>query len=89
MIEVSFSSSFKRAFKKSIKNNQKLEQKFWKKAELFIKNPYDNRLRTHKLTGKLADLWSFSIEYDCRVIFYFSTPSKAVFIDIGTHNDVY
>jgi len=88
-MEVSFSASFKRAFKKSVRNNKALENKFWKKTEVFIKNPYHSSLKTHKLTGNLNQLWSFSVEYDCRIIFYFESSDKAVFIDIGTHDEVY
>ena len=72
MIKVSFSSSFRRAFKKRIKGNTKLESRFWVKLEVFTNNPLDPSLRTHKLSGKLKDLWSFSVEYDQRVIFYFT-----------------
>jgi mRNA-degrading endonuclease YafQ of YafQ-DinJ toxin-antitoxin module len=59
--------------------------------ELFINDPYDSRLKTHKLSGKLNGLWSFSIEYDLRVVLFFTKdkPKKAVFIDIGTHDEVY
>ena len=32
---------------------------------------------------------SFSVEYDMRVIFYFSDRNTARFIDIGPHNRVY
>ncbi|MFQ5632984.1 MAG: type II toxin-antitoxin system YafQ family toxin [bacterium] len=46
-------------------------------------------MRTHKLSGKLKGLWSFSIEYDLRIVFYFADESKAIFVDIGTHNEVY
>ena len=66
MIEIAFSSSFKRAFKKSVAGNVSLETRFWERMELFRNNPFDPKLRTHKLSGKLKDLWSFSIEYDLR-----------------------
>lgn len=89
MIKVSFSSSFKRAFKKRIKGKRELESKFWKKLELFTNNPFEPSLRTHKLSGKLKDLWSFSVEYDERVLFYFTDDGNAVFIDIGNHDEVY
>ena len=89
MIKVSFSSSFKRAFKKKIKGKPKLEAKFWNKLELFTNNPFEPSLRTHKLSGKLKDLWSFSLEYDERVVFYFKDDDQAVFIDIGNHDEVY
>jgi len=88
-VEVGFSSSFKRAFKKRIKGNAELEAKFWKKLEQFTTDPFDPSLRTHKLSGKLKDAWSFSVDYDARVLFYFTTDTKAVFVDIGSHDEVY
>ena len=88
-MEVAFSPSFKRAFKKIIRKNRSLEQKFWAKTETFIASPHHPALKAHKLSGELKNLWSFSVEYDCRVIFYFETPVKAVFIDIGSHDEVY
>ena len=88
MIEIAFSSSFKRAFKK-ISKNKPVERKFWEKTKLFITEPFHPYLKTHKLSGKLEDLWSFSVEYDLRVIFYFTDKTHAIFIDIGTHNEVY
>jgi len=68
-----------------------LEQEFWIRLELFANEPFAPLLKTHKLTGKLKDLWSFSVDYDLRVIFYFTDdkPKKAVFVDIGTHKEVY
>jgi len=89
-MEIGFSSSFQKAFKKKIKSNKLLEDLFWEKVQLFLKYPFDSRLKTHKLSGKLKDLWSFSIEYDLRVIFFFEeNQTKAVFIDFGKHDDVY
>jgi len=89
MIEIGFSTSFKRVFKKRIRGNQELETKFWQKVEIFMQDPFDRTLRTHKLSGKLSDLWSFSIGYDLRVVFYFANESKVVFVDIGKHDEVY
>jgi len=89
-MEVSFSDSFKKAFHKRIKASD-IEQEFWKKLELFINDPFDPKLKTHKLSGKLKDLWSFSVDYNLRVVFYFTKdkPKKAVLIEIGTHDEVY
>ncbi|MBD2311014.1 type II toxin-antitoxin system YafQ family toxin [Desertifilum sp. FACHB-1129] len=88
-MEVSFSSAFKRAFKKKIKGNPDLEVRFWQKLELFIIDPFEPILKTHKLSGKLKDLWSFSVEYDERVVLYFTDDERAVFVDIGSHDEVY
>jgi len=54
MVEVSFSSSFKRAFKKRIQGNIDLEARFWQKLEQFTADPFEQSLRTHKLSGKLV-----------------------------------
>jgi mRNA-degrading endonuclease YafQ of YafQ-DinJ toxin-antitoxin module len=88
-MEVSFSSSFKRAFKKRIKGNPDLESRFWQKLEQFTIEPFAPPLKTHKLSGKLSDFWSFSIDYDARVLFYFTEAEQAVFVDVGGHDEVY
>ncbi len=88
-MEVSFSSAFKRSFKKRIKGNTDLEERFWQKLELFTVDPFDPSLKTHKLSGKLKDVWSFSVDYDARVLFYFETDGSSIFIDIGSHDEVY
>ena len=89
MIEIAFSSSFKRAFKKKIAVNAILETRFWERVELFKNNPFDPKLRTHKLSGRLKDLWGFSIEYDLRVIFSFASQAQVIFVDVGSHKEVY
>lgn len=89
-MDVSFSSSFKKAFEKRVKSTE-TKTEFWIRVELFVNDPFDPRLRTHKLSGKLKNLWSFTIENDVRVVFFFTDdkPKKAVFVDLGSHNEVY
>jgi addiction module RelE/StbE family toxin len=89
MLEIAFSSSFKRAFKKKIASDPNLETRFWERVETFKQNPFDPRLRTHRLSGKLKELWSFTIEHDLRVIFHFANNQRVLFVDIGTHDEVY
>lgn len=89
-MEIAFSSSFKKAFKKKVKGRKEIESLFWESVSLFIENPFNNSLKTHKLSGQLKQLWSFSVEYNLRVIFSFEDKNrKAIFIDIGTHDEVY
>jgi mRNA-degrading endonuclease YafQ of YafQ-DinJ toxin-antitoxin module len=88
-VQISFSSSFKRAFKKRIKDNVELEARFWQKLEQFTDQPFNPSLKTHRLSGKHKDLWSFSVDYDSIVLFYFTEDRKAVFVDIGNHDEVY
>ncbi len=83
------SPSFKRAYKKTIRNNPELEARFWENVKLFTENPFAPQLKTHKLSGKLKELWSFTVAYDCRVVFYFVNNEVVEFVDIGRHADVY
>ncbi len=88
MIEVGFSTSNKKAFKKRIKNTPS-EARFYEKLDVFINDPHAQTLRTHKLSGKLKPCWSFSVEYDLRVVFEFITETKVILVDIGNHGRVY
>lgn len=89
MINIVWDQGFKRIYKKKVKNNVELKKRFWDVMELFSKNPFNPRLRTHKLTGKLEGLWAFSVTYDRRVIFKFLNGEEILLIDIGTHEEVY
>jgi len=89
MIQVACSPSFRRAYKRRIEGRFDLEAQFTRSLRLFIENPHHPRLRTHKLSGALAQLWSFTVQYDCRVIFYFADGHRAVLVDIGKHDEVY
>lgn len=67
-----------------IKNDKEKEQKFWDAVEIFILNPFDSCLKSHKLSGKLKEQWSFTVEYNVRVLFYFVDKQKVVFTDRKT-----
>ena len=54
------------------------------KEKLFLKDMSDPRLKTHKLTGKLSESYSFSINYQYRIIFLL-IGDEVIFADIGTH----
>ena len=89
MIKITWDQGFKRIYKKKVKNNDELKKKFGDAMDLFSKNLFNPRLRTHKLTGKLEGLWALSIDYDCRVIFQFIDKNEVLLIDIGGHDEVY
>jgi addiction module RelE/StbE family toxin len=88
-LEIGFSASFKRAFKKRISPDPECEKLFWKKVEVFIANPNHPSLKTHKLSGVLEGLSSFSINHDIRVIFKPADKNRVLLMDIGSHDEVY
>ncbi len=94
MYELSWHNSFKIAFKKNTKNNLVLRQKIISTLELLQDNPFNPKLKTHKLHGKLQDCWASIVEYDCRIVFEFTlhpvSRNKIIaLIDIGNHDEVY
>ena len=89
MIEIVVDEGFKRSFKKITKNNEELKNKFKSKLEVFVDNPYQHSLKTHKLSGKLQDYMAFSIDFNVRVLFKFIDSQTAFLIDIGTHDVIY
>jgi len=72
-----------------VRNDQELKRRFWEALELFSMEPFNPRLRTHKLTGKLEGLLAFSVAFDCRVIFKFLDKNEVLLVDIGDHDEVY
>ncbi len=81
-IKVEPSNRFKRSFAKLPPSIQKV---VIEKEAIFVNNPFDKRLRTHKLKGKLEDFWSFSVSYTYRIVFEFVKKDEAIFYDIGDH----
>ena len=55
------------------------------KEKIFRENPFDPRLRTHKLHGKEKEVWAFWIDYVYRIKFIFLSDQEVLFLDVGTH----
>lgn len=80
--------TFEKHFKQRIKPNLKLVKQFENRLGLFIDGVTGYPLNDHALAGKLIGKRSFSIAGDIRVI-YIVTDNTIVFLDIGTHSQVY
>jgi len=81
-MQIIYSPQFVKDYKKI---NDQTKKKAEAKENVFRDNPFDSRLKTHKLSGKLRDLWSFSVDYDCRIIFEFKSEKVVIFHTIGGH----
>lgn len=84
-MEIIYTSKFFRAYKKLPKE---IKQKAQGKEIIFRKDPFDNKLKTHKLTGELGDFWSFSIDSKYRIIFEIGKKDTYYFHIVGNH-DIY
>ncbi|MFH1894871.1 MAG: type II toxin-antitoxin system RelE/ParE family toxin [Patescibacteria group bacterium] len=62
-----------------------LKKKAKEKDEIFRRNPFAPALRAHKLKGKLANYWSYSVNINYRVLFRFIDKNSGIYFDVGTH----
>ncbi|MCF7906368.1 type II toxin-antitoxin system mRNA interferase toxin, RelE/StbE family [Patescibacteria group bacterium] len=84
-MKINYSAIFIKKYKKLPKNIKILAEK---KEIIFKINPFEKGLKTHKLSGKLSNFWSFSINYKYRIIFEFIKKDEINFLFIGKH-DIY
>ena len=84
-MRVDVTTSFQRSFKKL---PPALKERVIQRLALFSADPFDPRLRTHKLKGKLQHCWSFSVTDAYRVLLTFPQVGVALLHDVGPH-DIY
>lgn len=85
-MEIRTSAHFERRYKKL---PQVVKEKAKKQEKLFIANCFDPRISTHKLHGKDAGKWAYSVDYEYRIKFLFLDGDIVLYLDIGTHDEVY
>ena len=89
MIEIQYSKKFKKNFCKRVPDGSAIDQKYNNRLNIFINDPNNKTIKNHKLTGKFKNYRAFSISGDVRVIYYQLSEEKVLFIDIGSHNQIY
>lgn len=90
MVELIYTDSYIKRAEKFIKKHPELISQYEKTLKLLELNPNHPSLRLHKLNGKLAELYSVSINISYRISIYFLLEdNKIIPVDIGSHDDVY
>ena len=79
-------SHFARQFKRLSPAIQEIAEA---RERIFRADAFDPRLRTHKLSGRLKDVWAFSVTYEVRIVFEFLEADEVAFHSIGPHEIVY
>jgi mRNA-degrading endonuclease YafQ of YafQ-DinJ toxin-antitoxin module len=72
-----------------VNGDRKRHELFVGQLKLFLNNPLDTRLRTHKLRRRLAGKFAFSLDADSRVVFEWVGKNTVRFLNIGSHREVY
>lgn len=86
------SKTFERDTRRLLKRNPQFIESVKETLVCLASDPFQDRLKTHKLKGRLKDSWSCSVEYDLRIVFEFVMEENETVIllhTIGSHDDVY
>jgi len=88
--EIIYTNSYLKRVKKFIKKHPELVSQYEKTLKILELNPAHPSLRLHKLSGKLSELHSVSINISYRISIYFLIEKdKIIPVDIGSHDEVY
>ena len=82
MVNIVFSEKFVAQFESL---PLKIQNVAHKKIEIFAANPKHSSLKTHKLKGPLQGYFSFSVDYDVRIVFQYKEKGTTHFLKIGSH----
>lgn len=62
-----------------------LRAEVMEKIALFLEEPRHPFLKIHKLHGSWTDKWSFSVNYEYRVVFQYLSKDEVVMLVVGSH----
>ena len=90
MNKITYTDSYIKKAKKFVKKHPELLSQYEKTLKLLELNPFHPSLRLHKLTGKLSELYSVSINMTYRISIDFIIDDKTIIpINVGKHDEVY
>jgi len=84
-MEILYKPTFIREFNKL---NKDLQEEALEKLELLKTSSNHKSLKVHKLKGKLSSFYSFSVNYNYRIVFQYRTKKEVYLFNIGDH-DIY
>ena len=88
MKRIEFDKQFQKHLKQRYTHQPSVLKRFKVHLDMFCDGVRREPLNDHPLTGKLKGLRAFSVGGDVRVV-YQETEDHYLFLDIGSHNQVY
>ena len=81
---------YSKNFKKSLKKKDKfVQEKTRERIRLLRGDSFNVLLNNHKLSGEYEGCSSINITGDIRAVFKYLEKDSIVFLDIGTHPELY
>lgn len=88
--KIIYTDSYNKRAARFIKKHPDLIGQYEKVLKLLELNPFHPSLKIHKLSGRLDDLYSVSINISYRMTMEFLISEKTIIpVKIGTHDEVY
>lgn len=85
-MKISFHKNFIKQYNKLPDKEQKQVKE---KLTIFLENPYTAQLNNHSLKGKYLNYRSININGDLRALYKYLDENESVFVNIGTHHQLY
>lgn len=83
-------ATFTKDFKKSLKKRDSfIQKKVGERIKLFRQDPFNVLLDNHKLHGEYEGCSSINITGNFRAVFKYLGEDCIIFLDIGTHPELY
>jgi len=80
---IKISPKFEKNYRRLPEN---IKEKAKEKEHIFRQEPFNPRLKTHKLSGKDKECWAFWVDDSYRIKFIFLSNREVLFLNIGRHN---
>jgi toxin HigB-1 len=85
-----FTAQYEKRALRFLKRHPELERQYLKTLQLLEANPFHPSLRLHRLSGRLTDLHSVSINLSYRITMEFFIENQEIIpVDVGDHDTVY
>ena len=66
-----------------------IQRAFQSRRDLFLKDEFHSQLHVHALSGKYKGYKSFNVNADVRVVFKEIDTDTYLFLEIGSHSELY
>jgi mRNA-degrading endonuclease YafQ of YafQ-DinJ toxin-antitoxin module len=87
---VETTARFERQANRFFRKHRDLRSVFAQLVEDLMANPFEPRLRLHRLSGHLDEIYAVSLTYKYRVtLTLLVSDERITLLDIGSHDEVY
>lgn len=87
---VETTARFERQAIRFFRKHRELQPVFARLLDDLMVNPFEPRLRLHRLSGQMEDIYAVSLTYKYRVtLTLLVSDDRITLLDIGSHDEVY